>query len=133
MLNSNGVEYMLVGGYAVIYYGYMRTTGDMDVWIAVDPANAQRITDAVKQFGFQSGISSVTFMQMGKMFRMGMPPARIELLTKVSGIDFADAYPRSIDATMDGIEVKVISLADLKANKRASGRAKDQADLANLP
>ena len=64
---------------------------------------------------------------------MGMPPIRIELLTEISGIDFVDAYPRSIDASIDGMDVKVISLADLKANKRASGRAKDLADLANLP
>ena len=64
---------------------------------------------------------------------MGMPPIRIKLLTTISGVDFFDAYPRSFDAKMDGIEVRVISLADLKANKRASGRAKDQADLANLP
>jgi predicted nucleotidyltransferase len=133
LLTSNGVEYMLVGGYAVIYYGYTRTTGDMDVWIAVSPANAQRVADTVRQFGFTSGINADTFLQRGKMFRMGMPPIRIELLTTISGVDFADAYSRIVDATIDGIQVKVISLADLKANKRASGRAKDQADLANLP
>ncbi|HEX4125268.1 MAG TPA: nucleotidyltransferase [Tepidisphaeraceae bacterium] len=133
MLTSNGVECMLVGGYAVIYYGYTRTTGDMELWIAVSPANAQRVADTVRQFGFTSGINANAFLQQGKMFRMGMPPIRIELLTVISGIDFPDAYSRAVDATIDGISVKVIGLADLRANKRASGRAKDQADLANLP
>jgi hypothetical protein len=133
LLKSNGVEYILVGGYAVIYHGYLRTTGDMDVWIAVNPANASRIADTLTQFGFSTGISPALFQQTGKVFRMGLPPVRIELLTGISGVDLAVAYSRSIVVTIDGVDVRVISLADLKDNERASGRAKDLADLANLP
>jgi predicted nucleotidyltransferase len=133
LLNANGVDYLLLGGYAVIYYGYMRTTGDMDIWIAVNPSNAERVAETVKQFGFRDGVSAEMFLEEGKIIRMGFPPVRIELLTKVSGIEFSAAYARRVKTTFDGIDVTVINLEDLKANKKASGRPKDLADLSNLP
>ena len=132
LFNAHGVEYLLVGGYAVIHHGYVRTTGDMDVWIAVNPANAARIVAALKEFGFATGVSEDLFLRKGPMTRMGIVPFRIELLTSVSGIDFDSAFSRRIRTTIDDIDVNVISLDDLKTNKKASGRLRDLADVESL-
>jgi len=116
-----------------MYHGHPRNTGDMDLWIAVNPENALRVAESLAQFGFTSGISSEMFLENGKVFRMGLPPVRIELLTSVSGIDFSNAYAHRVHANIDGVDISIISLEDLKTNKKASGRPKDLADLSNLP
>jgi predicted nucleotidyltransferase len=131
-LNSFGVEYLLIGGYAVGYHGHVRTTGDIDVWIAVDPKNAERVVAALRNFGFGTGIRPEMFLERDKIFRMGIPPVRIEILTTISGLEFADAYSRRVRGAIDGVEVDLISLSDLKVNKKASGRHKDLADLDEL-
>ena len=133
LLNSAQVEYMLVGGYAVGYHGYPRPTGDMDIWIAVDAKNAERVTAVVRDFGFGAAVSSDLFLQPRKVIRMGLPPVRIELLTSISGVSFQDAFSRRVRGVIDGIDINLISLADLKANKKASGRLKDLSDLEQLP
>jgi predicted nucleotidyltransferase len=132
LLNSTGVEYMVVGGYAVGYYGYVRFTADIDFFIAADVQNAQRIVEALRSFGFPSGVPASTFTEARKVIRMGVSPVRIEILTSISGVDFKDAYQRRLVADIEGIPVNLIGLADLKANKRASGRLKDLADLEKL-
>lgn len=134
LLNSNRVEYLLVGGYAVCYHGYYRSTGDIDLWIAVNSANAERAVIALRQFGFdQPGLSSRLFLNEGRMIRMGVEPFRLEILTAISGCEFKGCYSRRLTAEIDGILVDIISLPDLKTNKKASGRHKDLADLENLP
>jgi len=133
LLNSNNVKYLLIGGYAVGYHGYSRATADMDVWIALDPDNADRVMLALRDFGFSSAeLEASLFLEEGKIVRMGVPPLRIEILTKISGVSFEDCYPHRVTAQIDGIEVPVISLEHLKINKRASGRFKDLADLEQL-
>lgn len=130
LLRSHGVRYLLIGGHAVAYYGYPRATGDLDVWIAVDPENAARTVDAIREFGFDTPqLSAGFFLEDRSMVRMGEPPLRIEVLTVVSGIDFDEAYSERESVILDGEEVSVISLRDLLRNKRASGRPKDLADL----
>ena len=105
----------------------------MDLWIAIDPDNAQRTVSALQEFGFSSaGLESSLFLEPGKIVRMGVPPMRIEILTTISGVSFEDCYPQRVTAQIDGIEVPVISLEHLKVNKRASGRFKDLADLEQL-
>lgn len=131
LLNSENVEYLVVGGYAVGFYGYVRTTGDLDIWIAVSPENAQRVAAALRAFGFSAADPS-TFLQDQKIFRMGVQPVRIELLTGISGLNFAEAYQRRQASTIDGVEVALISFDDLKVNKKASGRLKDLADVDEL-
>lgn len=134
LLNSSKVRYLLIGGYAVNFHGHHRTTGDMDIWIAVDPDNAPRVSEALRQFGFAAGmVPPEMFLEKGKIFRFGVKPVRIELLTSPSGIDFENCYPRRIEAQIDGIAVPVVALEDLRKNKRAAGRPKDQDDLLNLP
>lgn len=134
LLNSEQVEYLLLGGYAVGYYGHPRATGDMDIWVACNRLNATRLVAALRKFGFsQAGVSPEMFLEERKIFRMGMPPLRIELLTSASGVDFSDCFGRRTVDVIDGVEVSLIGREDLKTNKRAAGRTKDLADLENLP
>jgi len=91
LLNSEKIEYLIVGGYAVSYYGYPRPTGDLDVWIAIDPANAERLVGALTKFGFGSaGATTDLFLTPGRVVRMGRPPLRIEILSSISGVEFGD-------------------------------------------
>ncbi len=133
LLNSEKVEYLLIGGYAVGYYGYPRATGDMDVWIAVNPANAAALVQVFRRFGFSADVvSTQSFLAEDKVIRMGIPPVRIDLVTRVDGIDFAQCFPRRTLARLDDVEINLIGLDDLKANKRAVGRPKDIDDLEHL-
>jgi hypothetical protein len=134
LLNSEKVEYLLVGGYAVGCYGYSRATGDMDIWIAVNPTNAAALVRALRRFGFNEGsLSPRVFLTDNKVLRMGVPPLRIDLITSIQGVDFSRSFANRVVETLDGVEVNVISLDDLKANKRTLGRPKDLADLQHLP
>jgi hypothetical protein len=133
LLNSQRVEYLLVGGYAVGHYGYPRATGDMDVWIAVSPANAAAMVRVLQKFGFTADtISAQSFLAEDKVIRIGVPPVRIDLVTRVEGLDFAPCFARRTIELLDGVEVNLISLDDLKINKRALGRPKDLDDLEHL-
>jgi predicted nucleotidyltransferase len=134
LLNSHHVEYLLIGGYAVSYHGYPRATNDLDIWIAVHPGNAERLVQVMQSFGLATPeLSTALFLQENKIIRMGRPPIRIELLTSISGVDFAECYVRRLIAEVDGVPVSMIGLEDLKQNKEASGRYKDLNDLENLP
>jgi hypothetical protein len=133
LLNSNGVEYLVIGGYAVVHYGVHRTTEDMDVWVAMSPENARRLATAVEAFGFGPGtVSPELFLAEDQIIRLGVPPLRLKILTTISGIDFADCYPRRIQSSVDDVDVSFIHLDDLKKNKAASGRSKDRSDLRRL-
>jgi len=134
LLNVHQVEYLLIGGYAVGYHGYPRATADMDVWIARERANADRVVAALKEFGFDSlELSPELFLRPWQIIRLGMPPVRIEIATTISGVDFADCYADRVEDVLDGIPVSLINLTHLKINKRASGRHQDLADLDELP
>src|SRR5689334_4362487 len=92
LLNSHEVRYLLIGGYAVNYHGYPRATGDIDVWVDREPSNAARVTAALHDFGFRQA-SPELFIEPGNVVRMGVSPLRIEVLTRPSGVEFADCYP----------------------------------------
>lgn len=133
LLNIHKVEYLLIGGYAVGYYGYPRATGDMDVWIAVHSDNARRVVKALNEFGFPLSAEDMSlFLQENKITRMGVPPLRLEILTTISGVTFPECYAQREIREIDGVTVSLISLANLKTNKKASGRYKDLNDLENL-
>jgi predicted nucleotidyltransferase len=134
LLNSEGIEYLLVGGYAVSYYGYPRSTGDMDIWIAATPANAAALTRTLECFGFSvKTLSDSLFLGENKVVRMGVPPVCIDLLTSVSGVDFTQCYAHRTKAVIDGVKVNVIGLDHLKINKQTIARSKDLDDLEHLP
>jgi hypothetical protein len=129
-LNESEVEYLLIGGWAVGFHGYPRATADMDVWVACDPDNARRIVQALRLFGFTHDEATESlFARPGFVVRMGLPPMRIELLTKISGVEFAACRARCETMVENGIPIPVIALKDLIANKKASARPKDLADL----
>jgi hypothetical protein len=134
LLRANGVEYLLIGSWAVGYHGYPRATDHLDVWIAIAPGNAKRVLCVLKEFGFDvSGLSADLFLQEDQIVRMGVEPVRIELLTSISGVTFSECYGERLETLLDGEPVSLISLRHLKVNKKASGRSKDLADLDYLP
>ena len=132
LLNSSNVEYLVIGGYAVNYYGFPRATAGLDIWIAISPDNAQSITGVLRSFGF-SQADAALFQQTRQIVRLGVPPMRLEILTTISGVDFTDCYARRVEADLDGVTVNFIQLDDLRRNKQASGRLKDRVDLEKLP
>ena len=131
MLHSNGVKYLLIGGYAVNYYGYARSTGDMDIWVDRSPANAEKLAAALRALGFAS-VTPALFTEADSVIRMGVPPLRLEILTSVSGLEFEECYTRRQTVPIEDILIHVVCFDDLKTNKRAAGRAKDLADLEGL-
>jgi hypothetical protein len=133
-LNDHDVEYLLIGGYAVGYYGYPRTTADMDIWVAMRSDNAQKLVHVFQQFGMLSDeITEELFLQSGDIVRMGLPPMRIEILNDIDGVEFGACYKRRSKVVIDKVSVNVVSLQDLRCNKLASGRHKDLDDIEHLP
>jgi hypothetical protein len=133
-LNDAGVEYLIVGGHAVAYYGYVRPTRDMDVWVAVSTDNAERLVRAVKAFfGVElKGVAKEWFLDGENVTQFGAAPNLIEIVPAISGGNFSEAYARRVVTEVDGQKANLISLADLLANKRASGRLKDLTDVEEL-
>jgi len=133
LFNSKGVEYLLVGGYAMAAHGYPRYTGDIDLWIWIDKSNANKIMEALRTFGFgETGLQESDFQKPEQVIQLGFPPARIDILTGIDGVTFEDCWPRRMEIVLDGITVPLISKADLISNKKASNRLQDRSDLEKL-
>jgi len=133
LLEANEVDYLLVGGYAVGYYGYPRPTGDIDIWISRSPENAKKVVAVLNEFGFSSSDLTIGLFTLVKsIVRMGIPPFKLEIITQIDGVEFDSCFRRREMVIIDGCNVTLISLADLKINKQASGRPKDIDDLENL-
>jgi hypothetical protein len=134
LLNAREVEYLLVSGYAVSYYGYPRATADMDIWIAMNRQNAEKVVVVLREYGFDlPELSPDLFLEEDRIIRMGVPPLRLEVITSISGVRFEECYAERVPVMVDDVEASVISLRHLKINKKASGRFKDLDDLENLP
>ena len=128
-LNKAGVDYIMVGGWAVNLHGYVRATIDLDIWILADQENARKVYSALGEFGAPlAGVSPDDFAADGTIFQIGVAPCRIDVINKIDGVKYAEAAPRAIQKTIEGVPVRIISREDLIANKRASGRTKDLAD-----
>jgi predicted nucleotidyltransferase len=124
------VRFLVVGAHAVGYHVEPRATGDLDVWIEPTPENARRTHAALATFGAPLSELTVTDLATrGIVFQMGLPPNRIDVLTEISGVEFADAWPARVDATVGGLRVPMIGFEQLLANKRAAGRPKDAGDV----
>lgn len=133
IFNDNHVEYLIVGGYAVAYYGYVRATNDIDIWISNEKSNIQRVIKSLMDFGFPKGeLKPDAFEKNDRIIRMGVPPFRIELLTGVSGLNFKETFPTRKIVQIDDIDISIIDLEHLKINKKAAGRYKDLDDLENI-
>lgn len=132
LLNKYSVKYLLVGGYAVAFYGFIRNTNDIDIWIKNDEQNIDKILKCLIEFGFsESQLQKEVFLKKNQIIRMGVPPLRIELLTSISGVEFNDVYKKR-EIYKHDINIDIIDLESLKINKKASGRLKDLYDLENL-
>jgi hypothetical protein len=124
-----GVEFMVVGAYAVAAHGLPRATKDIDLWVGCSQQNAPRIISALERFGAPlSGLTENDFFQPGITFQIGVAPRRIDIVTDIAGVRFAEAYPNRISANLEGISVPVIGRLDLLANKRAAARPQDLVD-----
>jgi hypothetical protein len=133
--NRNQVEYLIVGGYAVILHGYHRTTGDLDIWVNVTEENFQKLKRAFAESGLPvSAIESNDFFNPGKtdVFRFGRPPVSIDIITKLKGIDFQSAFNKSLIIETDHIPIRLLDYDSLIKSKLASGRTKDLLDIEKL-
>ena len=132
-LNDNHVRYLIVGGYAVAFHGHPRYTKDIDVWIEMTQENSGNVIKALEQFGFGSlGLKEEDFLIPDQIIQLGYPPSRIDLITTLSGVDFASCYASRVQINIDEIQVNFIDLENLRKNKQASGRHQDLADLESL-
>ena len=132
-LNSNEVEYLIVGALAVSWHGFPRYSADIDFLIRPSPANAERVLRALAQFGFGGiGISAADLTVEGKVIQLGREPNRIDLMTSVTGVTFDDAWDDLSPGHLDGTPVNFIGRASLLRNKDATGRAKDRIDAEEL-
>jgi hypothetical protein len=130
VLSAEGVEFLVVGAFALAAHGNPRATGDIDLWVRPHPANARRVIVALRNFG--APLFDLTLDDLLKndtVFQIGIPPARIDILTGVSGLTFEEAWSRKLEVNLEGKTVSVLSLQDLATNKAAAGRDKDLADL----
>src|SRR6266851_243503 len=119
LLRAHGVEYLLIGGWAVGYYGYPRATDDLDVWIAIAPENASRVVETLIDFGFDvPELATDLFLQDDQIIRMGIAPLRIEVSRSISGVEFDECYRERLETTLDDEPVSLINLRDLKINKK---------------
>ena len=133
LLNEHQVEYLIVGGYAVVAYGYHRFTGDLDVWINPSLDNAKKTLDVLKAFGFgKLKLTVEDLSSKDKIIQLGYEPIRIDILTSVEGLNFVDSYKRRTSRKADGIKIHLIGLDDLRKNKKLVGRDRDLEDYKHL-
>lgn len=133
LLNAEQVRYLVVGGYAVNYHGYPRYTGDIDIWLWLDPDNIERAIACIRRFGFGAlGIDASDLTASNKVLQLGYEPVRIDLLTTVDGVDFEACYRNRSLVELGPVDAPFLSLDDLLTAKRATGRPQDLADVAAL-
>lgn len=133
LLNKYGVEYLVVGGYAMAFHGRPRFTGDLNIWINISESNAEKMLVVLSEFRFSSlGYRKEDFLKENIINQIGHPPLRIDILTSIDGVTFSEAfgYKRIID--IDSISVAFIGFNQLIANKKASNRPQDIVDIASL-
>lgn len=133
ILLKNNVKFLVVGAYAMGAYGYPRATGDFDLWVEASGDNSKNIVQSLKEFGAPTQkISDQTFCDEGIIFQIGVPPRRIDLITKIDGVNFVDAYASKEIIDLDGLSAPFISKANLIKNKKSTGREKDLLDVKYL-
>jgi predicted nucleotidyltransferase len=131
--NANAVEYLVVGAHALAAYGHVRATKDLDVWIRADVQNSERVLKAISEFGAPlRDLTTTDLTTPGTIFQIGIPPLRIDVLTEIDGVDFAEAWPDRFETKFGGVSVFVISRHHLITNKKAAARLQDLADVEQL-
>jgi hypothetical protein len=134
LLNAK-VEFILIGGYAVIYHGYGRTTGDMDIWLKPDNDNRDKLLPVLRSLGIvEEDIEQIKTMDFTNVlaFHIDEPPRRVDFLTKTVGLTFQEADTKKMFLPLGEFQVPVLHIDDLIVNKLISGRTKDKADVEEL-
>jgi len=130
LFNAHNVEYIVVGAYALAFHGAPRNTGDIDLLVRADEANARRIMAALTAFGFgATGIAESDFLQPERVVQLGVPPVRIDILTSLSGVTWEEVYRGRAPGEYGDVPVCFIGRTEYIKNKRATGRKKDEADI----
>ena len=133
LFNAEGVEYMVVGGYALAAHGLPRATGDIDLWIRPSAENAARTYRALLAFGAPADrFAEKDFESDDLIFQIGVPPSRVDVITSIEGVHFDEAWTNREVVEVEGIQLSVIGRQELIRNKRAVGRPQDKADVARL-
>jgi len=133
LFNEHKVEYVIVGAYALGFYGAPRYSGDIDIFINPDPSNARKIMTALDEFGFGSvGLSSADFENRNKIVQLGLPPVRIDLIPSLTAVSWEDVWSGKEEGRFGGVLVYYIGRSEFILNKRALGRKIDLADLEAL-
>jgi len=127
------VEFLIVGAYAMAAHGLPRATGDIDIWVRPTEGNAEKVWAALQAFG--APVFNLTLKDLsepGIVFQIGLPPNRIDILTRITGVDFEQAWSERLEIVLDGRTLPVLGRADLIHNKRSTGRPKDLGDVQML-
>lgn len=133
LLESEAVDYLIVGGYAVAVHGFPRYTGDIDFFVAIGENNAAKLLTVFGKFGFGDiGLTRGDFLEERFVVEIGREPRKIQVLTGIDGVTFAECHDRRVEVETDGLRMKFIGKEDLIRNKVASGRPKDRIDLEEL-
>jgi hypothetical protein len=130
-----GVEFVIVGAYALALHGAPRASGDIDLFVRATPRNAERVFAALARFGAPLeavGVTAGDFARSGVVYQIGLPPQRIDVLTEISGVTFDEVWESRLTAEIEGRSIAFIGRAALLKNKRAAGRPQDIADAARL-
>lgn len=132
---DTGVEFVIVGAYALALHGAPRASGDIDLFVRATPDNAERVFAALARFGAPleaAGVAAAHFAQPGMVYQIGLPPRRIDVLTEISGVTFDEAWGSRVTVEVEGRAVGFIGRTALLRNKQAAGRPQDIADVARL-
>ncbi len=126
---EQGVEFLVVGGYALAAHGLPRATKDLDLWVRPSAENAARVLHALETFGApRHGLTHRDLETEGTIYQVGVPPNRVDVITTVDGVEFAGAWPARVEIDIDGLRIPVIGRRQLIANKRTVGRPQDLLD-----
>ena len=129
-LNGRGVEYLIVGSFALAFHGKPRATGDIDILVRPSPENAARMMAALADFGMAlPGISAADFERPDMVVQLGVPPVRIDLITSITGVTWDQAFAGRVEGMLGDVRVSYLGLDDFIVNKRATGRPKDLGDI----
>ena len=131
-LVESGVEFIVVGAHAMAVHGVPRATGDLDLFVRPDSGNADRVIEALTDFGApvaSHGISASDFKRQGNVYQIGLPPRRLDLMTSIDGLTFDEAWSSRITLKLNGLQVSFLGKEALIRNKKATGRDKDAVDV----
>lgn len=132
-LSEAGAEFLVVGAHALAAHGVPRATRDLDIWINPTPDNAARVMKALRAFGAAlMDLTEEDLTTPGTVFQIGVEPFRIDILTAISGVTFDEAWKNRLPLDIEGVRVLVLGRQDFIANKRATGRTRDLADIESL-